>query len=197
MIKRLAFIPLGILAGIVLASATGCGTIVLGPDLGLLQYPIPLSPYFQKREEDAAWNHKRYDRAPVLGPLQAGAPAVALDTPSDDEVMRALEKARPVQGGFPMLHEVQRNRVRIIVEPLADYVDPPRVYPLVGPAQLHHAQYKCIVYFSETARTGWPIPYTTTTEDCQEVVYIDHDHLHMVGNVDPGPGTSYPNPPQI
>lgn len=197
MIKRLAFIPIGLLVGIMLASATGCGTIVAGPDLGLLFYPIPMTPYFQKREEDAAWNHKRYDRTPILGPIQAGAPVVALDTPSDDEVMRALEKARPVQGGFPMQHEVQRNRVRIIVEPVADYVDPPRVYPLVGPAQLHHAQYKCIVYFAETTRTGWPIPYTTTTEDCQEVVYIDHDHLHMVGNVDPGPGTGYPNPPQI
>lgn len=197
MIKRLAFIPVGILAGIMLATAMGCGTIVAGPDLGLLQYPIPMTPYFQKREEDAAWNHKRYDRAPILGPLQAGSPPIALDTPSDDEVMRALEKARPVQGGFPLLHEVQRNRVRIIVEPIADYVDPPRVYPMVGPAQLHHAQYKCIVYFAETTRTGWPVPYTTTTEDCQEVVYIDHDHLHMVGNVDPGPGTGYPTAPQM
>jgi hypothetical protein len=65
------------------------------------------------------------------------------------------------------------------------------VYPLVGPAQLHHAQYKCIVYFTEVNRVGWPIPYTTTDEESQEVIYIDHDHLHMVGNVDPGPGTGY------
>ena len=196
MVKKIAFIPIGLLVGIVLASSTGCSHIVAGPNIGLLGYPIPLTPYLQKREEDAAWNHKRYGRAPILGPLQAGAPAVALDTPSDDEVMRALEKARPVQGGIPFMHEVQRNKVRIIVEPIADYVDPPRNYPLVGPAQLHHAQYKCTVYFAETIRTGWPLPYTTIAEDCQEVVYIDHDHLHMVGNVDPGPGTGYPNAPQ-
>ena len=128
---------------------------------------------------------------PILGPITPGAPTVAMDPPSEDEVMRALEKARPVEGGKPFLHEIQRNNVRITTEPNADYIDPPRFYPLAGPAQLHHAHYKCTVYFTEVTRVGWPVPYTTTDEDCQEVVYIDHDHLHMVGNVDPGPGSGY------
>jgi hypothetical protein len=108
--------------------------------------------------------------------------------------MRKLEKARPVQGGTPLLHEVQRNNVRIVIEPIQDAIDPIREYPLVGPAQLHHAHYKAIVYFTEVTHVGWPIPYTVTNEDAQEVVYIDHDHLHMAGNVDPGPGTGYPEP---
>ncbi|NQU24098.1 MAG: hypothetical protein HQ567_22675, partial [Candidatus Nealsonbacteria bacterium] len=64
-------------------------------------------------------------------------------------------------------------------------------YPLIGPAQQHHAHYKCIIYFSETERVGWPVPYTHTDEDAQEVIYIDHNHLHMVGNIDPGPGSGY------
>ena len=123
--------------------------------------------------------------------MTQGGPAIGLDPPSEDEIMRALEKARPVQGGLPLFHEVQRNNVRMVVEPIADYVDPPRVYPMVGPAQLHHAHYKCTIYFSETTRVGWPIPYTTVKEDAQEVVYIDHNHLHMVGNVNTGPGSHY------
>ncbi len=180
----------GMLGLLLLACATGC-TTVAGPNLGMLNFPIPISPYLQKVPEDAFWNHERYDRMPILGPLTPNMPAVALDEPSDDEVMRALEKARPVQGGLPGLHEIQRNNVRIVKEPITDYIDPPRVYPLVGPAQLHHAHWKCIVHYSETTWVGWPIPYKTTDEDCQEVVYIDHDHLHMVGNVDPGPGTGY------
>ena len=53
---------------------------------------------------------------PVLGPITPGGPEVAMDPPSEDEVMRALEKARPVQGGIPWLHEVQRNHVRIVSE---------------------------------------------------------------------------------
>ncbi len=180
---------LGVLA--VLVAASGCNTN-WGPDLGLLGYPIPVSPFFQKRAEDHFHLQERYARVPVLGPLTADAPVGQfMNPPSEDEVMRALEEARPVEGGIPLMHEVQRNNVRIVIEPIADYVDPPRVYPLIGPAQLHHEQYKCIVYFTETTRVGWPIPYTTVDEDCQEVIYIDHDHLHMAGNVDPGPGTGY------
>jgi hypothetical protein len=68
---------------------------------------------------------------------------------------------------------------------------------VVGPVQVHHVHFKCIVYYTETIHVGWPVPYTTMDEDCQEVIYIDHDHLHMVGNVNPGPGTSYPNPPPM
>ena len=190
-------VPVCVLITAIVLSASGCGQVILGPNLGLLAYPIPISPYLQKKEEDAYWNHKRYDRAPVLGPIQPGAPCFAIDAPSEDEVMRRLEKARPVQGGIPFLHEVQRGSVKITVEPIADYVDEPRFYPTVGPAQLHHAHYKCTVYYKEKTCVGWPIPYTTVDEDCQEVIYIDHDHLHQVGNVDPGPGTAYPGPRQM
>ena len=174
-----------------LAVLSGCVAGATGPNFGLMAYPIPMSPYFQKRQEDKFWNHHRYERVPILGPITPGGPTMALDPPSEDEVMRALEEARPIQGNIPMLYEQQRKNVRITVDPVADYVDPPRVYPLIGPAQLHHAQYKCTVYYTEVTRVGWPIPYTTTNEDTQEVLYIDHNHLHMVGNVNTGPGSHY------
>jgi len=190
MSKKAAFSLTCALGLLSLLAASGC-TTVAGPNLGIAAFPIPISPYLQKQQEDTFWNHKRYDRMPILGPITPGSPEQALDPPSEDEVMRALEKARGVQGGWPFLHETQRNNVRIVVEPISDYIDPVRVYPLVGPAQLHHVHYKCTVYFTEVTRVGWPIPYTTTVEEAQEVVYIDHDHLHMVGNVDPGPGSNY------
>lgn len=152
----------------------------------LMPVPTPVSPYFQKQQEDKFWNRERYERVPILGPITSGGPAVALDPPSPDEVMRAMEKVHAVQGGVPLMYEKQRNNVRMIVEPIADYVDPPRVYPLIGPAQLHHAHYKCTVYYTEVTRIGWPVPYTTVDEDSREVVYIDHNHFHMVGNVDEG-----------
>jgi hypothetical protein len=181
---------IGILGLFSVVYGTGCNT-VCGPNLGILNFPIPVSPYFQKLPEDEYWNHRRYDRMPILGPITPNSPAVALDEPSDDEVMRSLEKARPVQGGLPGLYETTRHNVRIVKEPVADYIDPPREFPLAGPAQLHHAHWKCIVYYTENVWVGWPIPYKNSAEECQEVVYIDHDHLHMVGNVDPGPGTGY------
>ncbi len=192
--KKSAPVCVGLLLAAVVVSSVGCGPVVFGPNPGALGYPIPMSPYFQKKEEDAFWNHKRYDRAPILGPIQPGAACIAMDAPSEDEVMRKLEKARPVQGGLPFMYETQRNRVRIVSELIQDSIDPPRVMPLVGPVQVHHAHYKCTVYFTEIIHVGWPIPYTTVDEDCQEVIYIDHDHLHMVGNVNPGPGSGYPGP---
>ena len=171
---------------------TGCFWITTqGPNLGFLSIPIPVSPYVQKEQEDRFWIHERYERVPILGPITAGGPVEAIDPPSDDEVMRALEKARPIQGGLPMLHEIQRNKCRIVKEKIADYVDPPRFYPLIGPAQVHHAHYKCTVYFTEITRVGWPVPFTKVDEDAQEVVYVDHNHFHVVGDVCFGPSNEY------
>lgn len=190
MTTKAAYRAVGILTLLSLVSALGCA-MAGGPNIGIMAIPIPVSPYVQKVAEDKAWEHERYERMAVLGPLTPGAPEKSLDPPSDDEVMRVLEKSRSVQGGLPMLHEIQRTNVRIVKELLQDSIDPPRVYPLVGPAQLHHVHYKCIVYFTEVTRVGWPIPYTTRNEEAQEVVYIDHDHLHAVGNLDYGPGSNY------
>ena len=175
-----------------LATLSSSGCIgVKGPNLGIASIPIPVSPYYQHKKEQEHWVHERYDRVPIIGPITAGGPAVALDPPSDDEVMHAFEKARPIEGGLPFLHEVQRNNVRIVKEKIADYIDPPRVIPLAGPVQLHHAHYKCTVFYSEDVRVGWPVPHTLRDEDSQECLYIDHNHFHMVGNVDTGATASF------
>jgi hypothetical protein len=181
-----------VLMALMSLSSSGCFWFTTqGPYLGWVSIPIPVSPYLQDEQEDKAWEHERYERVPILGPIMAGGPTTALDEPSDDEVMVAMEKARPVEGGLPLLSETQRNNVRIVKEKIADYIDPPRFVPLVGPCQLHHAHYKCTVYFSEVKHVGWPVPYTVRDEDAVEVLYIDHNHFHMVGNVDPGVQSNY------
>lgn len=174
-----------IVLGLAMATGSGCSGVA-GPSLGVFGIPIPVTPFMMDRHEDAFWVKERYDRVPILGPVTGDGPVQALDPPSDDEIMRALERAHPVEGGLPLLHEVQRNNVRIVKEKIADYIDPPRFYPLVGPAQQHHAHYKCVVYYTNVTRMGWPIPHTLIDEDSREVIYVDHNHLHMVGNVDTG-----------
>jgi hypothetical protein len=174
-----------IVLGAALLSSVGCAGVA-GPNLGVLGVPIPVSPFFQDKPEERFWMKQRYSRVPILGPLTSGGPVQALDPPSDDEIMRTLERAHPVKGGLPLLHEVQRLNVRLVKDKIADYVDPPRFYPLIGPAQQHHAHYKCTVYYTEVTRVGWPVPHTLRNEDAREVIYIDHNHFHMVGNVDTG-----------
>ena len=179
-----------LLIAVAALSSTGCFSTI-GPTLGIFSIPVPVSPYFQDQAEDRAWIQERYESVPILGPLTAGGPAKALDPPSDDEVIRAMERARNFEGGLPLLHEKQWNNVSIVKTKIADYVDPPRFYPLIGPAQLHHAHYKCTIYFTETTRVGWPVPHTKRDEETIEVIYIDHNHFHMVGNVDTGKGSPY------
>ena len=186
--KQVTMATLATLFAITSLSTTGCfwGFTTYGPSLAPFSIPVPVSPLLSKKKEDDFWNHERYDRVPILGPITSGGEIAALDTPSDDEVMRALEKARPVQGGVPFLWEHNRNDVRIVKEKIADYIDPPRVYPMIGPAQQHHAHYKCTIYYEDVRHIGWPVPHTLRDEDAREVIYVDHNHLHMVGNVDTG-----------
>jgi hypothetical protein len=161
-----------------LAALNGC-VGVAGPTLGVASVPVPVSPYFQQEYEDLAYNKERYDKVAILPPITEEE-HIALDPPSDDQVVRQLEKARPISGAVPGLETTIRNVKGITKELLADYVDPPRVMPLVGPVQLHHAHYKCTVYFEEITHVGWPIPYQIKNEDGMEVLYIDRDHLHRV-----------------
>src|SRR5688500_8067232 len=90
---------------------TGCAFLSIGVDFGPFGIPIPVTPYLQDKKEDEFWNHERYERVPILGPVTSEGPAVALDAPSDDEVIRALERALPIEGGVPLLFEKQRNNV--------------------------------------------------------------------------------------
>ena len=179
-----------ILLAIVVITSVGC-LATYGPSMGILAVPIPVSPYHQTKAEDDFWVKERYSRVPILGPVAAGGPQKALDPPSHDEVMQAFLKAHPLKTGIPFLYDIQRNDVRIVIDKIADYMDPPRFYPLVGPAQLHHAHYKCTVHYSEVVYVGWPMPHSLVNEEAIEVLYIDHNHLHMVGNVDTGHDSPY------
>jgi len=188
--RKLTSAILASVVGAMLLGSTGCSANLLfsGPTTGMATFPVPISPYFQDRKEDRNWEHQRYERVPILGPITSGGPPRALDPPTPDEVYRALPN---IEGGIPFLYEQNRNKVRIVVEPLCDYVDPPRVYPLIGPAQLHHAHYKCTVYYDEFTWVGWPIPHKLSDTEAVQVVYIDHNHLHMVGDIHAG-GGNYP-----
>jgi len=174
------FLSFGFAGLTLFAVITSTGCLTYGPTLGVASVPVPVSPFFQQGYEDLAFEKERYNKAAILPPITDTEPH-AQDPPPDDQVMRQLEKIRPVAGAVPGTETTYRNVKGITKELLADYVDPPRVLPLVGPVQVHHAHYKCTIYFEETTNVGWPIPYTIKNEDAMEVFYIDLDHLHRVG----------------
>ena len=175
----------GMLLGAVfcgIAMMSGCAFTSYGPNVGALSVPIPVSPYFQHKQEDKA-AAARYDSAMVLDPIPPGQTHVAEDAPSDELVMIKFKEIHNSRGNFPALYEVQHNNVRIVKEKVQDVVDDVRVVPLIGPVQAHHSHWVCKVYYTEIIRNGWPIPYTVRNEEKMEVIPIDLDHFHRAGNV--------------
>lgn len=145
---------------------------------------IPITPYMSQQIEDTYWEEERYGKVPILDPVEGeNAPIFCLDPPSEDEIVRALPDK--TSGGVAFLAETHRNNMRMVVELIVDRVDEPRFYPMVGPARLHHCHYKCTVFFDETIRSHWPVPFQHT-DRVEEVVYIDHDHLIRVAGPVPG-----------
>ncbi|MBX3442890.1 MAG: hypothetical protein KF774_10830 [Planctomyces sp.] len=182
LLKHLRKLCLAAVLGITVLPSSGCNLLywslkdafILANFWGTTPL-IPVTPYFSQQIESTYWEEERYKRVPILDPVEGeNAPLICLDSPSPDEVMRALPDT--TSGGVAFLAETQRNNVRMVVEPIVDRLDECKFFPSVGPARLHHCHFKCTVYFEETKRSHWPIPFTHTDQR-EEVVYIDHDHL--------------------
>jgi RNA polymerase sigma factor (sigma-70 family) len=94
-------------------------------------------------------------------------------SPSEAEVLQALPK-RPDR--VAAILKVSRTDVTIVTEQLVKQVDPPRLYPQVGVAELHHCHWKCTVYYTEIVESSYPFPVSTKRPRV-EVVYIDRDCL--------------------
>jgi hypothetical protein len=93
--------------------------------------------------------------------------------PSIGEVLRALPKKKR---GVPGIYELSCDDVDIATERLVDHVDPPRFFPLVGPARLHHCHWRCVVHYTEIVTSMYPVPFESRRPRV-EVVYIDTNSL--------------------
>jgi hypothetical protein len=157
-----------LLAAAAVPLATGC------VGMGIFT-PIPVQPWVAERMEDM-YQHTNDHRTPVMPPIREGFPPPAcVDPPSEREVLRAMPR---IARGVPYGYEEFRDDIRIIAEPIVDKIDPPRFFPLIGLAQLHHCHWKCTVYYTETVQSDWPFP-TKIKKHRVEVVYIDKDHPHQ------------------
>jgi hypothetical protein len=167
-----------ILAGALGASAlaTGCYPLSAG-----IFTPIPVQPWMTERMEEK-YAFKNDWRTPILPPIVPGAPPpLCEDAPDEQRILRALPR---VARGVPYFYEEHRDNIQIVTELLVDRIDPPRFFPLIGPAQLHHCHWKCTVFYDETVESANPFPYRITKPRVQ-VVYIDLDHMHQVPGQSP------------
>jgi hypothetical protein len=165
---------------LMLAAAPLAGTGCLPLSMGFLT-PIPVQPWATERMEDKyCW--KNDTRTPIMPPIREGFPAPLCEDPPDDAmIMRAMQR---VTRGIPYFYEEHRDNMEIRKELLVDRIDPPRFFPVVGPAQLHHCHWRCTIYFTETVESGYPFPFRCK-KPRTEIVLIDQDHLHLAGGCTP------------
>jgi RNA polymerase sigma factor (sigma-70 family) len=105
--------------------------------------------------------------------LESAKDLTRLESPAEAEVLRALPQ---VPRSVPGILEVFRDDIQLVTERLVTQVDPPRFFPVVGVAELHHCRWKCTVYYKETLELGYPHP-ARIVRPRVEVVYIDKDYL--------------------
>jgi hypothetical protein len=149
--------------------AGGCMPLSMG-----IFTPIPVPPWVTERMEEK-YVHKNDFRTAILPPIREGfPPPLCEDQPDDAMVLRAMPH---VARGVPYFYEEFRDDIQVVSELLVDKIDPPRFFPLVGPALLHHCHWKCTVYYTETIESAYPFPFRCKQPKVQ-VVYIDKDHLH-------------------
>src|SRR5437868_6588147 len=167
--------------------AAGCALPLIGASINPvtmgIAMPLSMPAWVTERMEDK-YAHKNDFRTPVLPPIREGfPPPICEDPPSEQEVLRAMPR---VTRGVPYAYEEFRDDIQVVTERLVDKIDPPRFFPLVGPAQLHHCHWKCTIYYRETVQSSYPFP-VKVVKNRVEVVYIDKDHLHLF--VGPNPDT--------
>ncbi len=164
------------LVALALLPAVGCNPLTLG-----FLSPIPVPPWTAERLEQKL-NHKNDGRVPIMPPIRDGfPPPICEDAPGDAEVLRAMP---PVPRGVPYVYETFRDDIVIVKNRLVDKIDPPRFFPLVGPAQLHHCHWECVIYYNELVQSDYPFPVYVRKARVQ-VIYIDKDHLHLFVGPDP------------
>jgi hypothetical protein len=157
-------------------AASGCVPYSMG-----IFTPIPVQPWVTERMEDKyCW--KNDTRTPIMPPILEGFPAPLCEDPPDDAMIkRAMQR---VTRGVPYFYEEHRDDMEIRKELLVDRIDPPRFFPVVGPAQLHHCHWRCTIYYTETVESGYPFPFRCKKART-EIVLIDQDHLHLAGGCTP------------
>lgn len=114
-------------------------------------------------------------RTLILPPIREGETRKPDIVPSETRILRAMSGTI----NKPGVWQEFRDDIQIVKKCLVNKVDPPRFFPLVGRAQLHHCRWKCTVSYNERILVSWPIPFVSTRPR-KAVIFLDLDHLHLV-----------------
>ena len=106
-----------------------------------------------------------------------------LDPPAPEDVYRTLVFSRLSNDVVQPTWD-QWQHASMVLERMAEFTDPVRVYPLIGPAQLHHAYYKCTITYNNATDQGRRAPGRSAGPPDRQVYYVDYSYLHQVGEAE-------------
>ncbi len=115
---------------------------------------------------------------PIIPPSRSDETSPGAEPPDEAAILRAMP---PVENDYPGFVTIHRDNMQIVTECLVDRIDPPRFYPLVGPARLRHCHWKCTVYYTEIVEGVDPSIAVRSTTPRVDVIYVDTDRLHLCG----------------
>ena len=142
----------------------------LKPAAGQGQRPRRRTRAAQTRTKTIAFQNAHSTADPAGWPAAAGLSSGSRHHPAS--------RLPPVKRGIPSIYQESRDDYDIVVECLVDRLDPPRFFPMVGPAQLRHLHYKCTVHFTEIIECSFPFPFQSRRRR-SEVVFMDRDQLYL------------------
>jgi len=166
-------------AGLAMLASGGCWGNCDLPFPWTCPIPVPQLVGDQIQEH----MERDYRETPIMPPVRDYAPVFCMDPPTEYDIVRVMRKPS-YPGKIPYLYEKHYNRLRFEVQKIVDHIDECRFYPLVGPAQLHHCHWECVVYYNELVQSDYPFPIYVRKPRVQ-VIYIDKDHLHLYVGPDP------------
>ena len=128
-------------------------------------------PYVSRLFRNVGWSRSS---VPIMAPLN-GDERPCCEEPTRAEILDALPDSC-----VPGVCEAWRGEVHITTEKLVDRVDPAPAISSVDhrPGQLHRVHWKCIASYTETLEFSFPGEFRASRK-CEEVIYIDKDHLHL------------------
>ncbi len=149
----------------------------------LAQEPIVLPQFEESAAEQASIlrlqldgaQRSAYARLTIEGPLTDGETVQALETLTDEQLLREFRKSLKRVYKFDLLSE--GKRIRISKKLVRQWSDPPRFVPLIGMVSRHHAYYKYVIYEFPAGAHG---AEADTPAEFIGFVHLDHHHLHML-----------------
>ena len=119
----------------------------------------------------------RYPASMMILPWDADAELIAKVEDMSEKALSRFHWDFPAEKNRLFFYRKRHIPLGVELKLLKKEVDPPRIFPLIGPASLHHAHWECRVKYRKTVSVFWPIRWEYRSEPREHEMRLDGDYL--------------------